>query len=406
LTPPGDQRRRILILHAQAGAGHKRAAESLEEAFRSIDGSTQVHALDTMVFASRLFKQTYAQTYNTMVKRAPRFWGFLYWGLERKRVHQGTTPARISVDRFNLRRLVKAIERFQPVALVCTHFLPMAPLAHLAKKNKLGVPLYCVVTDFGAHPIWAYKGVTGYFVASAESREDLAEWGVPWETIRVTGIPVDMRFANQAARRQARTELGLDPDRPVTLVMGGGNGVGPMYSMAERLLVLESRPQVVVITGRNEEQLRRLKELAQKHPGSLRPLGFSDEVDRWLDAADVNVTKAGGLTCSETLAKQVPMVIYRPTPGQEDRNSQALTTVGAALRARTLDHVVEAVDRILMRPALARSMQEACKFLGRPEAAVDIAGHVLRDTAVPIATPTKAIGGIPTPRTKSFSPRK
>jgi processive 1,2-diacylglycerol beta-glucosyltransferase len=236
-----------------------------------------------------------------------------------------------------------------------------------------------VVTDFGAHPIWAYKGVTGYFVASAEGREDLADWGVPWDTVRVTGIPIDMRFTRQVPKDEARTEMGLDAERPVALVMGGGNGVGPMHTMAERLLELECRPQVVVIAGRNQRMLARLQELEDRHPESMRAIGFSDEVDRWLDTADVNVTKPGGLTSSETLAKRVPMVIYRPTPGQEDRNSQALTTVGAALRARTLDHVVEAVERILTRPVLARSMQEACSYLGRPDAATEIAEHVLRD---------------------------
>jgi processive 1,2-diacylglycerol beta-glucosyltransferase len=345
MTTP-DNRSRILILHAQAGAGHKRAAESLELAFRAVDRGIQVHALDTMLFASRLLKRTYAQTYNTMVKRAPRF----------KRVHQGTSRARVSVDRFNLRRLVKAIERFQPAALICTHFLPLSPLAHLAKKGKLGAPLYCVVTDFGGHPVWAYEGVTGYFVASAEGREDLADWGVPWDNVRVTGIPIDPRFSTLVPERDARTDMG------------------------QRLLALDCQPQVVVIAGRNEEMLARLQQLEDRHPESMRAIGFTDEVDRWLDTADVNVTKPGGLTSSETLAKQVPMVIYRPTPGQEDRNSQALTTVGAALRARTLDHVVEAVDRVLSRPALARTMQDACRFLGRPGAAVDIAKYVIGDT--------------------------
>lgn len=389
MARPGDPRR-ILILHAQAGAGHKRAAESLEHAFRAVDETTRVHALDTMIFASQLFKKTYAQTYNTMVKRVPRFWGLMYWGFERKGVHKGTTPARMQVDRFNLRRLIKAIERFRPVAVVCTHFLPMAPLAHLARRDKLGAPLYCVVTDFGAHPVWVFKGVTGYFVASAEGREDLAEWGVPWETIWVTGIPVDLRFASKVSKPEARAALGLQPKRPVVLVMGGGNGVGPLYEMAERLLRIPSHPQVAVIAGRNEKQLEKLQELERDHSGSLKAIGFTDQIDLWLDAADVNVTKAGGLTSSESLAKQVPMVIYRPTPGQEDRNSQALTTVGAALRAGTLDHVEEAVDRILTRRTLARSMREACKFLGRPNAAVDIAREVMREAAfaeVPSAEP-------------------
>src|SRR4029453_7885367 len=102
-------------------------------------------------------------------------------------------------------------------------------------------------------------------------------------------------------------------------------------------------------------------------------------VDRWLDAADVNVTKAGGLTCSESLAKQVPLVIFRPTPRQEERKSETLTQAGAALRARTIEQVTESVECILAHPALARSMRRACEELGRPEAAATIASFVLEE---------------------------
>jgi processive 1,2-diacylglycerol beta-glucosyltransferase len=377
---PDPALHRILILHAKAGAGHKRAAESLEKAFRTVDPETRVHALDTMAFASRLFQRTYAQTYDTMVQRIPRFWGWLYWGLERRGVHKGTAPARMQVDRLNLRRLVKAVRRFKPAALVCTHFLPMSALSVLARKGELGAPLYCVVTDFGAHPFWVFKGVTRYFVASPEGREDLAEWGVPWESVSVSGIPVDPRFSRRAPQREARLALDLDASRPMALVMGGGNGVGPLYEMAEGILRLPSQPQVAVIAGHNEKMLERLRELEVRHPGRMRAIGYTNEVDRWLDAADVNVTKAGGLTCSESLAKEVPMVIFRPTPGQEDRNSQALTTVGAALRARTLPQVSEAVDRILADDELRESMHRACRFLGKPDAGAAIARRILEET--------------------------
>jgi processive 1,2-diacylglycerol beta-glucosyltransferase len=119
----------------------------------------------------------------------------------------------------------------------------------------------------------------------------------------------------------------------------------------------------------------------------MQALGYTHEVDRLLDAADVNVTKAGGLTCSESLAKRVPLVIYRPTPGQEERNSQALTRAGAALRVRTLEEVFDAVQRVLARPALARAMREACEAIGRPAAADTIARRVLGDTQVEAAAP-------------------
>jgi len=370
---------RILILHAKAGAGHKRAAEALEHAFRAIGPSNRVHALDTLAFASALFQRTYAQTYDAMVKRAPPLWRLLYWGLERPNVHRGTARARVSLDRLNLRRLIHAIRRFRPAAVVCTHFLPLEGLSHLAARGRLGSPLYCVITDFGAHPIWVHEVVAGYFVAAETVREELVEWGVPWERIHVTGIPIDDKFGKKQPKEVARAALGLDPKSPVVLVMGGGNGVGPLHGLAARLIELPSQPQVVVIAGRNEALRRRLRDLEPLAPGRVKILGFTNEVDRWLDAADLNVTKAGGLTCSESLAKQVPLVIFRPTPGQEERNSEALTTAGAALRARTIEQVAESVERILSHPSLARSMRRACEELGRPEAAAMIAGEVLEE---------------------------
>src|SRR5262249_14761394 len=152
-------------------------------------------------------------------------------------------------------------------------------------------------------------------------------------------------FSHRVPKSEARSALGLDRKRPVTLIMGGGNGVGPLHGLAEQLLKIPSEPAVVVLCGRNEALRRRLADLEQVAPGRVRALGFTNEVDRWLDAADLNVTKAGGLTCSESLVKQVPLVIFRPTPGQEERNSEALTAAGAALRARTLEQVAECVER-------------------------------------------------------------
>jgi processive 1,2-diacylglycerol beta-glucosyltransferase len=350
----------------------------LERGFRVSAPSNRVHALDTLTFASRFFRRTYAQAYDTVVQRAPRVWGLLYWGSERPRIHRGTFLARLSVDQLNLRRLVHAVDRFQPAAIVCTHFLPLEALAPRARSGRLGAPLYCVITDFGIHPFWIYDGIRSYFVASEGTRAELNEWGVPWESIHVTGIPIDPRFAERHDAAATRTALGIPNEGPLVLVMGGGNGVGPLHGLAERLLELPMLPQVVVISGRNEELKRRIDDLARHHR-RVRSIGYTADVDRWLDAADVIVTKAGGLTCSEALAKQVPIVVYRPTPGQEERNSQMLTAAGAALRARTLEQVDESVARILSNPSLTQSMREAGGQLGRPRAAEAVAEHVLAE---------------------------
>lgn len=372
---------RILILHATAGSGHRRAAQALEAAFRALAPEAQVRTLDTLQFGSRLFRRGYTPTYDTLVGRAPRVWGLLYKSLEQPRIHRGTTPLRHALDRVNVRSLAAYIERARPTAVVCTHFLPLEALGPRRRRGALTCPLSCVITDFTAHPFWAIDGIDRTFVATAAVREELATWGVPWESIRVTGIPIDPRFASGPMERaKACAQLAIDPVRPTVLLMGGGNGVGPLASLAERLLALPLEPQLLVVCGRNARLRMRMRAIAEGAPGRVRTFGYTDQIPTLLSAVEVIVTKAGGLTCSESLAMRTPLVIFRPTPGQEEKNSLALAAAGAAVRARSFEQVSEAVGRILEHPALAASMREACATLARPRAAEDIAREVLESS--------------------------
>ena len=392
---------RVLILHATAGSGHKRAALALEAAFAELVPGVHARAHDTLHFSSRLFRRGYTPTYNTLVGRAPRVWGLLYRGLEHPRIHQGTSRVRHALDRVNVRELVSFIERERPTAVVCTHFLPLEALAPRRRRGLLACPLYCVITDFTAHPFWAIDGIDASFVATSAVREELAAWGVAWDSIHVTGIPIDPRFANGPLdRAEARAQFQLAPDRPTVLLMGGGNGVGPLASLAERVLDLPSAPQLLVVCGKNARLRMRMRTVAEAVPGRVRVLGFTDQVPALLSAADVIATKAGGLTCSESLAMQTPMVVFRPTPGQEEKNSLALSVAGAAVRARTFEQVGSSIERILAYPALQASMREACRQLARPRAAFDGARQVLGLPAEAAGTPDRveAATYVPTPR--------
>src|SRR5882762_9510148 len=226
---------RIAILHATAGSGHKSAAVAIAHALGSLAPGAQVREVDTLVFASRFYRSTYAQSYTTMAHRAPRLWGALYalWG--QQRVNRSAGPAREALDRLALRGLVRVVERERPDAIVCTHFLPVEALYPIRGRGRLDVPLHVVITDFTAHPLWAYPHVDRYFVASDTVAEELAGHGVPRERIEVTGIPVDPRFAMVNGKEAVRARFGLSQERPLVLVMGGGAGVGPMAELAERL---------------------------------------------------------------------------------------------------------------------------------------------------------------------------
>jgi processive 1,2-diacylglycerol beta-glucosyltransferase len=276
----------------------------------------------------------------------------------------------------NLRRLVKVVENESPDAVVCTHFLPVEALSP-ARGRGSRVPLYCVITDFAAHPFWAFPHVDRYFVASHSVAGELAGHGVPIERIEVTGIPIDPRFAEPIGRDVARARFGLDATRPMVLVMGGGRGVGPLVELAERLSRVSPEPQIVVVCGSNARMRDAVDRLPAARTGRMRTLGFTDAVDVLLEACDVMVSKAGGLTCSEALVKGAPMVIFKPTPGQEVRNARYLEAGGAALHADSIDEVESAVVRLMSDRAANQRMREAGLRLAAPSAAIDIARRVL-----------------------------
>ena len=372
---------RIAILHATAGSGHRSAAVAIANALGELAPGATVREVDTLVFASRFYRTTYTQGYDAMAQRAPQLWGALYTLWAQQRVNRSAGPAREAFDRLALRGLVRVVERERPDAIVCTHFLPVEALYPIRGKGRLQVPLHVVITDFTAHPLWAYPYVDRYFVASEQVAQELAGHGVPRERIEVTGIPVDPKFARSAGRDAVRARFGFATDRPLVLVMGGGGGVGPMAEMAERLAALPAQPQVLVLCGTNAALRGEVEALAERFGGRLRAMGFTHDVDQLLEAADLLVSKAGGLTCSEALIKHTPLVVFRPTPGQEVSNAAYLEAGGAAVHADSLDTVAATVARWLADPDSLRRAQESAARLAHPQAAHDVAKRVLESVA-------------------------
>ncbi len=373
---------RLAILHATAGSGHKRAAQALAAALAAERPDALVREVDTLVFASRWYRGTYAQSYNAMAARAPALWAALYHSSAMGPVHRGTAPVRLAVDRLNLTRLVRVVERERPDAVVCTHFLPVEALSHARGRGRLGVPLYCVITDFTAHPFWAFPYVDRYFVAGALVADELVAHGIARDRIEVSGIPIDPVFASPRGREAACARLGLDPARRHVLVMGGGAGVGPIAELAERLADVPSAPVVVAVCGHNTTLRKRLARGAAARRGGLRALGFTHDVDALLEACEAVVSKAGGLTCSEALAKRTPLVVFRPTPGQEVQNTRYLVSGGAAVHAESVDEVCGLVETWLSNPPARARVREAAARLAQADAAAVIGRRVLADLAV------------------------
>jgi processive 1,2-diacylglycerol beta-glucosyltransferase len=363
-------RRKLLILSVSAGAGHVRAADAVAAAAKSA-GLAATH-LDLLSLVPREFRKLYAEQYIRLVEKLPQLWSFLYAKSDRPSRDSLTGKLRRAVEKVNTRKVFAEIERLQPDAILCTHFLPAELLSRARAKGRMLPPVFVQVTDFDVHALWVHPHVDRYCVANDEVAFRLADRGILRERITVTGIPVMPQFTTPLVRTTCAEELGVAADRFTVLMMAGGAGVGSPDVLAERLLGLPQDLQLIALAGRNAELLARLRSLARKHPGRLFPLGFTTTVERVMTAADLVVTKPGGLSVSECLAKQRPMLLVSPIPGQEERNADYLLEAGAAVKAVDGATLEFKVAQLLADRGRLGAMSEAARRIARPQAAADV----------------------------------
>jgi processive 1,2-diacylglycerol beta-glucosyltransferase len=370
---------RVLLLSASSGAGHVRAAQALEKAF-SARGDCVVEHIDAIHYVSKLFQRIYDKAYISMVRRAPELMGVLY---DRTDLPWNHLRRRLAMDRLNTQPMIRMLKKVQPDLCVATHFLPGEIIAWLVARKKLRAHNAIVVTDYDVHAMWLCRTVARYYVALQESVEYLAAIGVPREKLRVTGIPVDPSFAEPTSRAEARRHLRLDLHATTLLVSAGGEGVGPIEQLVRGLLQMQRPWQIVAIAGKSEKMRKRLEALSQQSgalPGGaprLCAVGFTTEMHQYMAAADLLVGKAGGLTTSEALARNLPIALTEPIPGQEERNADHLLEAGAAIRCNNLPVAAWKVAALLDDPGRLQKMREAARQMARPNAAANIAQDAL-----------------------------
>jgi processive 1,2-diacylglycerol beta-glucosyltransferase len=365
-------RKKLLILSVSAGAGHVRAAQAVEAAARAASPALEPTHLDLLTLVPADFRKLYGQQYIKLVEKLPQLWSYLY--AKTDRVSRDSVAGRLkrAAEKLNTRKLSAQIEQLAPDVILATHFLPAELLSRQKAKGKKLPPLWVQVTDFDVHALWVHPHVDRYCVASEEVAFRLADRGVPKERITVTGIPVMPQFSAPLARAECARELGVAPGRFTVLMMAGGAGVGGIDELAARLLRLPDELQMIALAGRNEELLRKLQKLAGAHPGKLFPLGFTTTVERVMTVSDLVVTKPGGLSVSECLAKGRPMLLVSPIPGQEERNADYLLEAGAAIKAVDAATLEFKLRGLLADPARLRAMSEAAHKIARPQAAAAV----------------------------------
>ncbi len=362
-----EGRARVLFLFSDTGGGHRSAAEAIIQALEG-DYAASIDAQMIDVFkeyAPPPFDRM-PDLYPDMV-RHPQLWGLGYM------LSDGPQAAFLEMAFWPyVRRATKRLlQEHVADCIVSVHPLFNAPVLRAAGESRPS--FVTVVTDLvTAHSLWYHPKVDLCIVPTEQAAKRAQEHGLSDEQIRVVGLPVALEFCEPVGDRvQLKADLGWPEDLPVVLVVGGGEGMGPLEETACRINDLDLKLAIAVITGRNEELKTKLEARSWSHPTFI--YGFERRMPSFMRAASLLVTKAGPGTVTEAINAHLPMVLYSHLPGQETGNIDYVVEAGVGLWAPGPQKTAEAVHWWLTHPEARNQAGEACKRIANPQAAVQIA---------------------------------
>ena len=346
---------RILVFSAAFGNGHFRAAEAIIEGIRLKEPLAEIIHLDFGDFLSKRLNTMAKSIYMEMIRYTPRLWGQFY--KKTAKLHPKSIMQRF-LNQLGRSDFLKYIQAFEPDLIVCTYPTVSSILAQLRLERILHVPVITVITDYAVHSLWVHTGVDRYMVACQEVKESLVFWGIETHRVHVTGIPVSPKFELEMDRGQIISKLGLNPDLPTFLVMGGVYEGEIVKRISKQLADSLVPVQAIIVCGKNEKLYHSLELVSVQARNLIVRLGYVHNVEELMEVSDLIITKAGGLTVSEALTKHLPLIIFKPIPGQEVENAQFVQRLGAGQVAGTEEELEQLLNRCLSYPEDVEGMQE------------------------------------------------
>lgn len=364
--------KKILILSVTAGMGHNQTGLAVKNYLTSRGAACEM--LDIYEYIAPLFGEGLNRGYLLSTKYLPRAYGKFY-AMAEKRRHSDHSVLIDAWSRALSPKLLKYFRSFEPDAIICTHIFAAELVTYMRRKSKVTCPLIGIVTDFTIHPYWEESDLDYYVTASRLLDHQLIKKGIDPAKALPIGIPIHPKFGVSISKAQACAQLGLDSELPTILVMMGSMGYGNVLRELLTLDAMDTEFQILCVCGNN----KRMYTMVKKHfwKKKLYCYGYVTNVDVMMDAADVIVTKPGGLTTSEFLAKGLPAILVDPIPGQEDRNVEFLLNNGLAIKVSKTFPIDEAVYQLLLHEWRAEQLIQAARFMGKPNAVQDLGDFVL-----------------------------
>ena len=372
---------KILIFYASYGGGHLSAAKSIEEYIKTNYPNEDTELIDCVKYVNKAIETITTAAYRGMAKKMPWAWGRIYSDSQKGPLaHISSRSNEILAI-----KLLRLLREKKPDLIISTHPFGSQMCAYLKRKGKINSKIATIMTDFAPHDQWLVgaEQTDYFFVANEKMKKYIKNKGIDENKVYVTGIPISNKFLKKHNRAKILANLGLKDNKLNVLFFGGGEfGLGKTrtVSIFESFVKYDGDVQIIAIAGKNETMKEQFTEIVQEYgkQDNVKILGFTKQVPELMSISNVVVTKPGGLTTSESLASNLPMIVINPIPGQEEENAEFLENKGIAVWIRKSANVDEIVENLLSTPSRLEDMKKYTYALAHKNSTKDICDILLK----------------------------
>ena len=375
--------RKILIFYGSYGGGHLSAAKSINTYLKETYGDQiEVKIVDCIEYINKYINKVSTEAYKELAKKAPWAWKHVYKNSQNGALsHISNTTNKLMSLKLN-----QLLQEFKPDLVISTHPFSTQMCAFLKKHDKINCKLATILTDYHIHAQWLvlYKYVDYFFVANEQMKLDMIEEGVNDQRIFVTGIPVSEKFSNNFNKKAIYEEFQLSPEKETVLFFAGGEfglGRNTTFMILKALIRLFKNLQIIAISGKNKKMKAKFQELVEITESSdrVKIIEYTNKVPELMSISSYVITKPGGLTVTECLASNLPIIIINPIPGQEEENAQFLVVNDVAIWIKKGDNIARALKNLSRNKEHFLLMKENTKKLSKPQATSDICKILLEE---------------------------
>ena len=373
---------RIIIFYASYGGGHLTAAKSIFEYLTNNYKNIEVELIDCMKYVNITIEKITTAAYREMAKKAPWAWGKIYADSQKGPLaHISSRSNKILAI-----KLLRLLKEKKPELIISTHPFGSQMCCYLKRKGKINSEIATIMTDFAPHDQWLIgSDYTDYFfVANEKMKNYLVSKEIDKNKVYVTGIPISNKFSQEFDKHKIYQQFGLKENLFTILFFGGGAfglGKSKTIEILECFVKNFDNIQMIVISGKNEKMKNEFEKIVTENnrKESIKIFEYTDKVPELMSISDLVVTKPGGLTTSESLASNLPMIIINPIPGQEEDNAKFLEEKGVAIWIKKDNDPYKIINNLLSNPQLLKNMKKATNLLAKKHSTEDICKTLLKE---------------------------